>query len=54
LLAVSLLWPKNKRYPILGDFTTKEALSVQIDTLRLNGQATTEMIETLLAMVSTV
>jgi hypothetical protein len=39
---------------ILPAVCTKEALSVQIDTVRLNGQATTEMTETRVAMVITV
>jgi hypothetical protein len=37
---------------ILPAVCTKEALSVQIETVRLNGQATMETIETLVAMVS--
>jgi hypothetical protein len=36
-----------ERQLILPSVCTKEALSVEIETFRLNGQATMEMIETL-------
>jgi hypothetical protein len=41
-----------ERQLILPAVCTKEALSDQIETVRLNGQATMEMIEMLVAMVS--